>query len=119
MSTHLIRMKSLQKPSTRHIRRSSKEIDMKHTRKRWLAVAIVPLVSSVCEGVFQVSSDYTGRCGLLDAGWACNRAEYIFEVLLSPFVLPTLTLYAIAWLLLVVMGAAIVRAIRAKTYSRR
>jgi hypothetical protein len=58
----------------------------------------------------QALHEYEGTCGLLDAGWACSKAQYVEYTLSSVFVFPFLAAVSIGWFIAV--------AIAAWTYSR-
>jgi hypothetical protein len=51
----------------------------------------------------QAAHNYVGTCGLLDAGWACSKAQYVEFTLLSAFVFPLLAAVGIGWLIVVAM----------------
>jgi hypothetical protein len=83
-------------------------------RAYWLLLAAIPVITFIGYSVAEMVGGYSGRCGLLDASWACSRSEYVRLELQSPFVLPWLMLCSVSWLVLVAIGAILFRAFRSK-----
>jgi hypothetical protein len=67
----------------------------------FLVFAGVPVAALWIYQGLQAAHDYAGTCGLLDAGWACSKAQYVELALSSAFVFPFLAAVSIGWLIVV------------------
>jgi hypothetical protein len=72
-----------------------------------LLFAAVPIVALWTYQGLKALHDYQGSCGLLDAGWACSKAQYVEYTLSSVFVFPFLAAVSIGWLIVVTLAALI------------
>jgi hypothetical protein len=75
----------------------------------WLLVTVVPVAGLWVHEAFTFYSNYSGTCGLLDAGWPCTRVQYVKYSLMSVLVLPTLVLRSCTWLIVVTVLALSIR----------
>jgi hypothetical protein len=64
----------------------------------FLLFAALPVTALWTYQGLQAAEHYEGTCGLLDAGWACSRVQYVEYTLSSAFVFPFLAAISIAWL---------------------
>ena len=74
---------------------------------RWvlyLLSAGVPVAALWIYQGLRAAHDYAGTCGLLDAGWACSKAQYVEFTLFSAFVFPFLAAVSIGWPIVVAMA---------------
>lgn len=78
---------------------------------------MTPIIGFVVLEAWLVADGYNGHCGLLDAGWECTKSEYIWYSLFNPLVLPVLLIYSVAWLIVVGIFAAVVRAFRRRQHA--
>ncbi len=83
---------------------------MQCKRISWWFVAVAPIIGFVALEAWFIADGYNGHCGLLDADWECSKSEYIWYSLFNPLVLPVLLIYSVAWLIVVGIVAAVVRA---------
>jgi hypothetical protein len=81
----------------------------------WILLATIPVAGFWFDSVLHFYSTYEGTCGLLDAGWTCTRMQYVQFSMLHAFVLPSLAIYSVAWLLVVLVAGIGVRLMRRRT----
>lgn len=66
----------------------------------WWFLAIGPIVGFVALQAWLLADGYNGHSGLLDAGWECSKAEYLWFSLVNPLIAPVLFIYSVGWLLI-------------------
>jgi len=87
---------------------------------RWvlyLLSAGVPIAALWIYQGLQAAHNYAGTCGLLDAGWACSKVQYVEFTLLSAFVFPFLAAVSIGCLIVVAMATWIYAGLRKRRMS--
>ena len=82
----------------------------------WSFLATAPILALLGFELVGLLNGYDGNCGLLDAGWKCSRAEYVFSAFFSPFILPVLLIYSVGWLLLVFIAFIVTRKISTRNH---